>query len=207
MDKQTQLWNEYQNLRSEMAQADTLNYQTMGGVVAVSGGILTAGFNQVDPSLKVFIFLCIYSITVPGYRLLQGNRRRIWRISSYIRTFLEPNFEFIQWETRLDKSRRLKPTSRQDLSSLVGTNEWFIITLLDVIAGLGAVTALIQLYGTSQNQWCIAGIVAIVLSNIFWFFNTLKQETKLRRLGSVEQSFLDSWESLKNPLPETEEKI
>jgi hypothetical protein len=207
MDKQTQLWNEYQNLRSEMAQADTLNYQTMGGVVAVSGGILTAGFNQVDPSLKVFIFLCIYSITVPGYRLLQGNRRRIWRISSYIRTFLEPHFEFIQWETRLDKSRRLKPTSRQDLSSLVGTNEWFIITLLDVIAGLGAVTALIQLYGTSQSQWCIAGIVAIVLSNIFWFFNTLKQETKLRRLGSVEQSFLDSWESLKNPLPETEEKI
>lgn len=208
MDKQTQLWNEYQSLRSEMTQADTLNYQTMGGVVAVSASILAAGFNQVDPSLKLFVFLCVYSITIPGYRLLQGNRRRIWRISTYIRTFLEPNFEFIQWETRLEKSRRLKTTSqRQSLSSLVGTNEWFIITILDIIAGLGAVIALIQLYSASQNQWCTAGIVAIVLLNILWVFNTLNQETKLRRLGTVEQNFLDSWQILaESDLHKTEEK-
>jgi|GEM_PF-2916040 hypothetical protein len=197
MDKQTQLWNEYQSLRSEMTQADTLNYQTMGGLVAVSGSILTTGFNQVDPSLKLFVFLCVYSITIPGYRLLQGNRRRIWRISTYIRTFLEPNFEFIQWETRLEKSRRLKTTSqRQSLSSLVGTNEWFIITLLDTIAGIGSVIALIQLYSSSQNLWCIAGIVAVVLFNFLWVCNTLNQETKLRRLGTVEQNFLGSWQIL-----------
>jgi len=125
MDKQTQLWNEYQSLRTEMTQADTLNYQTMGGVIAVSGAILTAGFNQVDPSLRLFIFLCIYSITIPGYRLLQGNRRRIWRISTYIRTFLEPNFEFIKWESRLDLSRELKKikNEKQSSSSLVDENE------------------------------------------------------------------------------------
>ncbi|MFN5854382.1 MAG: hypothetical protein ACK456_00545 [Pseudanabaenaceae cyanobacterium] len=209
MDKQTQLWNEYQSLRSEMTQADTLNYQTMGGLIAVSGGILTAGFNQVNPSLKLFVFLCVYSVTIPGYRLLQGNRRRIWRISTYIRTFLEPNFEFIQWETRLEKSRRLKTTSqRQSLSSLVGTNEWFIITLLDMIAGLGAIIALIQIYSASQNQWCIVGIVAIVLLNILWLFNTLNQEAKLRRLGTVEQNFLDSWQVLaESNLPKTEETL
>lgn len=96
MDKQTQIWNEHQHLQDEIRAADSLNYQILGIVVGAVAAILTAGFSKVDSGLRFFIFLCVYVVTIPGYRLLQGNRRRIWRINTYIRTFIEPEFEYIK---------------------------------------------------------------------------------------------------------------
>jgi len=201
MDKEAQVWNEYQSLRSEVTHADSLNYQTISIVVGAAGVILTAGLNQSDPIPRSLIFLCVYIVTIPGYRLLQGNRRRIWRISTYIRTFLEPNLEFVKWETRLDSSRK-KPTSenvRQGLSSLIGMNEWFIVTMINLIAGAATTFSLMGLSEDNPiSRWRIIFIAGVILINVWLIFITARQEKDLRRLGKVEQGFLNSWSELRD---------
>jgi len=201
MDKEAQVWNEYQSLRSEVTHADSLNYQTISIVVGAAGVILTAGLNQSDPIPRSLIFLCVYIVTIPGYRLLQGNRRRIWRISTYIRTFLEPNLEFVKWETRLDSSRK-KPTSenvRQGLSSLIGMNEWFIVTMINLIAGAATTFSLMGLSSDNPiSRWRIIFIAGVILINVWLIFITARQEKDLRRLGKVEQGFLNSWSELRD---------
>jgi hypothetical protein len=204
MDKEAQLLKEYQNLRDEIRGADSLNYQILGIVVGAVAAILTTGFSQSDPSVRFLIFLCVYVVTIPGYRLLQGNRRRTWRISTYMRIFLEPELEFTKWETRLDNQRKKASTetTRQFFSSLVGTNEWFIISMMNLIAGLtslfyGLLQMNITIFNIPIEYERISGAVLIIILNVWLLISTSKQEKELRRLGKVEQSYLNSWVELK----------
>jgi len=211
MDKENQLWNEYQNLRDEIRGADSLNYQIIGIVVGAVAAILTTGVSQEEPVARLLIFLCCYVVTIPGYRLLQGNRRRTWKISTYIRVFLEPNLEFINWETRLDNQRK-KATSesaRQAFSSLIGTNEWFIITLLNLMAGGAAIFyAILQLnvsfIGLPLAYLQIGLAITVIALNSWLIASTAQQERELRRLGKVEQSFLKSWIQLRDEQGQTQ---
>jgi hypothetical protein len=199
MDKETQLWNEYQNLRSEILQANNLNYQILAGVIAVTGAILVAGFNNHNSPQQFFIFLCIYAVTFPAYRLLCGNHRRIWRISTYICVFLEPEFDFINWETRLDKARQLANSNPNTLSSNLLKNEFLVIFLLNSVAGISAIIAL------KVHQ--PVGILFIIALNVFLTSYMILEEKKLRRvgdekqrsgnLGKVRRDFMESWEKVK----------
>jgi len=71
MDKQSQLWNEYQHLRDETRGADSLNYQIMGIVVGAVAAILTTGVSQEEPVARLLVLLGCYVVTIPSYRLLQ----------------------------------------------------------------------------------------------------------------------------------------
>jgi hypothetical protein len=193
MDKGTQLWHEYQTLRDEMKGADSLNYQIIGIVVGAVVALLTTGFKETNPGSRLFIFFSIYVVTVPGLRLLQGNRRRIWRISTYMRVFLEPQLQFINWETRLDRQRQHAQgeTERQHYSSLAITNEWFIISMLNIAAFVAIFWGLIQMNASIALK--LFGIIAIALANWWRLYKTYAQEKEFRRLGRIEQSFLKSW--------------
>jgi len=194
IDKETQLWREYESLRSEIRGADSLNYQIMGIVVGAVAALLTTGFKEAEPIIRLLVFLCVYVVTIPGYRLLQGNRRRTWRISTYIRTFLEPQLEFAKWETRLDSQRRRagEDSTRQYFSSLVGTNEWFIISVMNILAALAAVfSGLLQI--NTDLSVKAGGVVGIAILNLWLLLVTSRQEKDLRPLGRVEQGFLKSW--------------
>jgi hypothetical protein len=202
MDKETQLWNEYQNLRSEILQANNLNYQILAGVIAVTGAILVAGFDNHESSQQFWVFLCIYAVTFPAYRLLCGNHRRIWRISTYICVFLEPEFDFINWETRLDKARQIANPNPNTLSSNIMGHEFLVIFFLNSVAGISAIIALLSLKG-HQLVW----ILFIIALNIFLTFYMILEERKLRRvgdekqrsgnLGKVRRDFMESWEKVK----------
>jgi hypothetical protein len=48
MESQTQLWNQYQNLREEIRGADSLNYQIMGIVVGAAAALLTTAIREGD---------------------------------------------------------------------------------------------------------------------------------------------------------------
>jgi hypothetical protein len=205
MEKEEQLLKEYQNLRDEIRGADSLNYQILGIVVGAVAAILTTGFTQTDASIRLLIFLCIYVVTLPGYRLLKGNRRRVWRISTYMRVFLEPELKFMRWETRLDQQRRkiLDEAERQFFSSLVGTNEWIIVSMLNLIAGLmsifyGLFQANIAILNIPIDGVRMGGTILLILFNIWLALSMSKQEKDLRRLGKIEQSYLQSWVELKN---------
>jgi hypothetical protein len=205
MDKETQLWNEYQNLRCEILQANNLNYQILAGVIAVTGAILVAGFNNYNSPQQFFIFLCIYAVTFPVYRLLCGNHRRIWRISTYICVFLEPEFDFINWETRLDKARQLANLNPNTLSSNLLRNEFLVIFLLNSVAGISAIIALLSSQADQLVQ--LVSVLFIIVLNVFLTSYMFLEEKKLRRvgdekqqsgnLGKVRRDFMKSWEKVK----------
>jgi hypothetical protein len=208
MDKNTQLWNEYQSLRNESSQADSLNYQTISIIVGASGVVLTAAINQSDLFLRALIFMSVHIFTIPGYRLLRGNRIRIWRISTYMRVFLEPHLDFIKWETRLDVSRKYRLSNqsqssnqrRSSLSSLVGNNEWFIVTLINTTAGIAAISSLIILSkNNASNYWSSFFFVLFYLVvYLIHTCNTVREWKELERLGKVEKTFLSNWEQVRD---------
>jgi|LakMenE18May11ns_1017448.scaffolds.fasta_scaffold9893922_3 hypothetical protein len=188
MEKENQIWNEYHSLREEIRVADSLNCQIMGIIIGAVALILTTGVGQAKPSARVMAFLCSYVVTYPGYRLLQGNRRRIWRISTYIRTFLEPNLGFVKWETRLSKQREIStdPSRAQQFSTLISQNELFIITLLNSVAGTAAIIYIWKLeYGLTAK---IVSGLAIVGLNWYLWIKTSRQEKHLEGWAILRRS-------------------
>lgn len=193
MDKQTQILNSYDRLRDEILQADSLNYQTLGIVSGAVAAILTIGFTQPDPVVRTFIFLGVYVVTIPGYRLLQGNRRRTWRITTYIRAFLEPELEQVKWETRLAiQAKRRARKGGQLFSSLVTTNEWLIMLMFNLVAGIAAaILGLLQMNIEFTGK--AIGITVIIIWNLYLAITTLLQEKNLRRGGKIEENYYQSW--------------
>ncbi|MBD0328383.1 MAG: hypothetical protein ICV68_18355, partial [Pyrinomonadaceae bacterium] len=122
MNKGEQLWNQYKLLWDNMQDSNKLNYQIMGGIITASVAILTIGFNglanEKDPIIIGLIFLGVFMITIPGQKLLKGNRGHIWRLSTYILTFLEPHFEYLKWETNVNElSKRPNKVKANDKKS------------------------------------------------------------------------------------------
>jgi len=223
MDQDEQLWNQYVGLQEEIRKAGESNSQILGIVATVVSAILAAGISQSDAIAKFFTFLCIYIITFAGYRLLEGNRRRIWRSSTYIQVFLESELKHIKWETRLDKQRELsqkllnqsqKTSSVQSshtsttflenifgnqadqfFSSLASTNEATIVSSLNWVAGIAAgISFSLQ----TNNSNLVKGLVVFGLGgwNLFLTWRIIVQEKKLRRFEKFEQQQLRAWKKL-----------
>lgn len=195
-EKGEQLWNQYKVLWDTMQQANSLNYQVLGIVAAATAAILTTGFaniDKLDPDTIAFIFAAVYIVTIPSYRLLQGNRRNIWRISTYLRVFLEPQLDYAKWETHVSIQRHLHGKRRSWwFSSLVTTNEWFIIFLMNSAAAMAIIflgLGRMQISPTAQ----IVGIATVIMGNLFLSVITWIQEKNLRRGGKVEDNFYQSW--------------
>jgi hypothetical protein len=203
MDDGTQCWNQYNILRDEIKLADTQNYQILGVAIAASAAILNAGLDQTDSLIRYLVLLTVFVITAPAYQLLRGNRMRIWRISTYMRVFLEPKLPNIRWEMRL--SRLAHPIPSRDKRGLIRriffttriiTNEWLIISLLNFIAGVAAIlVTLIQF----QTDWVIKSLAIslVCVVTAFLLIVTSIQERELRRGGIVERENLRKWRLLK----------
>ena len=108
-----------------------------------------------------------------------------------MRTFLEPNLGFVKWETRLNKQREKStpPGRAQESSNLISQNEWFIITLLNIVAGMVAI-----IYGVWKLEYGpiakIASSLAIDGLNWYLWLKTSRQEKALRGLGDIEKEFI-----------------
>lgn len=193
--KERQLWNEYQMLREEIKSADALNYQILGVVVAASVAILTAGFKEAQLLTRLCIFVSVYAVTFSAYRLLCGNRVRIWRISTYMRKFLEPELKYLNWETRVSVQREkvVEQRAKDTLSSLIGKNEWVIIFLLNSSALISAVISYFTSHKADSTPVEI-GILVIMLLLFGWLvFYTSAQGKSLKRGGVTEQNFQRYW--------------
>jgi hypothetical protein len=110
---QEQLLRQYEILRDELVIADAQNYKVTAGVFTACSVILLTGFQQLDKIGDNFIqyWLCLaifgasIAVSIPGYRILIGNRKRVWRIATYMEIFLEPFLSQVKWETRVQKLR------------------------------------------------------------------------------------------------------
>lgn len=223
MAQDEQLWNQYVGLQDEIRKAGESNSQILGIVATVVSAILAAGISQDNPIAQFFTFLCIYIITFAGYRLLEGNRRRTWRSSTYIQVFLESELEYIKWETRLDLQRALSRRllnppqvsgstqssntfitflenlfgnqADQFFSSLASTNEAAIISGLNWLAGIAAGISLFLQTNSSDRikGWILLGLI---VWNLFLTLRIIIKEKKLRRFEEFEQQQLRAWKKV-----------
>jgi hypothetical protein len=199
MDEITQLWNEYNSLREESKTADSLNYQILGIMVAAVALILTHAFSAGSWWYKLMTVLCVYIVTIPAYRLLVGNRRRIWRISTYLRVIIEPRI-IAKWESRLkwQRDNEKEPAAAEsDYSSHVIDNEWFIVNLVNWSAAVAAI--IVTVNKDNRDLRVSVGIaVALAIFNVWLAWKTLKLRTSHGRGKNVEEGFAESWRNIRD---------
>lgn len=213
MDKKTQLWNLYQQLKGEITLSDTRNNQIKNTLITASGVIITIGFHQENPE-RPWIILCVLILIIPLYGILFGNRKNIWRISTYLRTFIEPELEGVQWETHLDKQRNSTSNkSKKNYSSEASAKEYTLILYLSRIVFsllvLNLLFFVIIDMSISYKVFIIkesADLIKFVISALpliisiifnFTYISKIRKESKdLERLGSIETNFLNSWKEI-----------
>jgi type III secretory pathway component EscS len=206
MDKCTQLWNQYSDLRTDLRQANALNTQILGFVIGAAALILTTGFKDADAASRTYVFLATYVVTFPGYQLLQGNRRHIWRLATYLRVCLEPDLPHVNWET--DVSELARPVTKRkafSLSSLATMNELLILLLINGVATVSCILLGIrQNQGLTQDQtlwYTVGSCVLFLLISIVTGYQALR----LQRGGEVEKNYEKSWLRVRTGMEETGE--
>ncbi|HQU85521.1 MAG TPA: hypothetical protein PKY59_20470 [Pyrinomonadaceae bacterium] len=213
-NREDQLLKEYLMLRDEIKSADTLRYQILGIMVTAVSAILVASFNQSDFIARSLIALCAYIITIPSFSLLVGNMRRTWRITTYMRVFLESKdaIEFIRWETRLSKQRAntINKKSLANFSSHIMNYEWLLVTLLNLLAAVVSIGSIVNFFIINSQlldvidyrfpikvYFLIALILATVILNLFLlFYNSARHKSAVRD-GQAEKDFYKSWAEIK----------
>lgn len=135
MERSNNLLVLYQLLRAEITQVDGQNYQVLGFTVGATVALVTAGVALHEPLERSVVFALVVLVTWPCQLLLNGKRRLVWRIATYLRVVVEPQLEGIDWETHLTQLPR-RPRYAQMLSTRAAYNEWLIITVLNTVAGL-----------------------------------------------------------------------
>lgn len=197
-NKETQVWNIYQSLRGEVTYANAFNYKIISILVPAVTIILSLGYKLNNINSQIPIFLSAFFIAYSCSRLMQANRRRIWRITTYMVVFLEPHLTHVNWESDLQKQRRKaeKKGVTNAISSLVGSNEVIIVQLIYVLI---AFTVFIQIL-LNFNGHTVYKVIALIVTVVGTFIVssiTYAAQRPLGRDGKVERSYLEEWIELK----------
>jgi hypothetical protein len=195
VDRDERLSSLYSDLRAEILHADTQNYQVLAVTVAAAAALLTAGINQGNPAQRAVVFGLVYLVTWPCQRLLQGNRRRTWRISSYLRNVVEPQLDGVNWESDLSAlNRTVGSQDRRRISTMVARNEWLIVTVLNASAGLCILG--FAVFAARIPVWQqMTAVAAIVAANIALAVYANLQDRWLRRGERADALFDKLWQS------------
>lgn len=201
MDRAAERLKLYELLTQEIQSAETQTYQVVSVGAGAIAAILAAGFNQRDHILRVFMFLTSYLIIFPMVRLLAGNRSRIWRIATYMRTYLEPGLPGMQWQTHLAHAAALTRSS-----TFIPGSQMLVVQLATAVVGVVTFLNLCMV-----AKWTVASFVpgsvafshvaairacfaALANGGILWY--EISIERQLHRGGPAEQNWLQSWEAL-----------
>lgn len=204
MVNQDRLMQLFTHLRTDIASVDSRNNQFLTLIVTATGIILTIGFNQGNPE-RPWIFLCVYVFLIPAYNILYGNRRHVWRISTYLRVFVEPNLAEVKWETRLDQLRKItKEIKYPKLSSGISFNEYRLVSGLSLIIFLALLVNYILIVPYNKiylwdyrNIYSLLPVIIGFILFLWFYFKGNKITNDLQRNGLVEQLFYESWLRIK----------
>lgn len=182
---------EYQTLRAEILQADAENYRVLGlgfaGVIAC----LWAGLRVESDLLGATIAFGAGVCTLALRFMLEAGRRRIWRISTYLRVCLEPATPALRWESRLS---RLPGRKQSRLSSLAIQREGIIVCVLFMACG---VVGMLRIAMLAWPWWVVLGLQAIFVVHACWLaWGAARAAAQLRRGGRVEKECAKSWQRL-----------
>ena len=216
MENKTQLWNLHKQLKDEITLSDTRNNQIKVLLITASGAIFGLGLKQ-DYLERPLILLGVYLIVIPLNRILTGNRKDIWRISTYLRTFIEPKLDEVKWETRLyEQGNKAMPNERGIFLNEANSNEFDLVKNISLLT-LGFIFInLLVLIGIYYNIDIFPDkelkdeksiLLNISISAIAFVIGTIIHLTRIRkmgkeskgleRLGTYEEYYLKSWEKIK----------
>jgi uncharacterized membrane protein len=196
-------------LKDEIIKVDQRNSQILALAVTASGAILTLGFNQIDQQ-RPWIFLCVYIFLIPTYNILKGNRRHIWRISTYQRVFVEPHLSGVKWETRLEKLPKFAGESYyKNLSSGSSTNEFRLISGVSFIVLIALLVNLVQVLISPEPDYDLFNpIITFIIgvATFIYFYLTGRRSAKqLQRNGLIENFFYENWRMVRKKEDEENE--
>lgn len=135
MDLEKQYLAEYGHLRQEILDADKANYQVLGFLLAATGLLFARAFELPNPAQGALTLAIVQVFAFPCHLLLRANRRRVWRIATYLRTFVEPRLPGLQWESRLHGLRLAGGSpSRSRYSTHVVSTESLTLLLISCAA-------------------------------------------------------------------------
>jgi hypothetical protein len=178
---------EYQSLRDEILRAETLAARVPPFLLGASAATLSAVPNIESSGWWVSLSAVAFFIAWFANRLIQAQRKRVWRISTYIRVFIEPRLDLIGWETRLSKTKG-------DMTSKSVTNELIFCALIAGVALSLGIAGIVQTKQSADVKGiAIAGAIAITS---ILFGNLIFQSRKLTRTGSIEADFLEKWQEI-----------
>lgn len=102
---------EYEQLRKEILQNETIALQIMGAMAVLVTAILGAVFSQANQDTigEGFLVYVATIVTLIGISQIIDRWRSIFRTASYLRTFDESRLKLVRWETRLLRLRVLSP--------------------------------------------------------------------------------------------------
>jgi hypothetical protein len=70
--------------------------------------------------------------------------------------------------------------------------------MINLIAGAATIFSFVSLSEDNPvGQWRVIAIASVVIFNVWLVIVTIRQERDLRRLGKIEQDFLNSWSELR----------
>ena len=131
---------EYDQLRKEILQNDTLTMQIFGATVLLAGTIITITSSlQINLTLSGALIFVVWLVTVIALHQAVDRGRSSFVIASYLRLFVEEKLDGIKWETRLALFRGI---SRQHGYNSILTGQLWTYNLILVATFL-------------VGSWCI----------------------------------------------------
>jgi hypothetical protein len=196
----------YDLLTQELRDAENQIYQIVNVGSGAIAAILAAGFNQSNAVLRLFMFLTSYLIIFPMIRLIRGNRAQIWRITTYMRTYLEPELPGIKWQTDLALSHNQKLKS-----SSITLSQMLVVQLATVVVGIATLIDLCLVANwrikslipcpPAFNLLATTTLAAFVAVNVYLVMYERKTEKEAHRGEDIEKDYLRAWEALQNRTP------
>jgi len=111
-DSSEDLRFEYEQLRKEILQNDTLQTQALYATIVLAGAAMTVASNLPDTILwvKGVFFFAAGVIAMIGLWQNIDFSRSTFLIASYMLTFIEPKTQYVKWETRGYAFRKRSPS-------------------------------------------------------------------------------------------------
>ena len=131
----------YDQLRKEVLHNDTLNIQILGFILVLHGGIISfSAAIQGFLLTKGVMFFFVLGVAFIGLMQSIDRGGSIYKLAAYLRTFVEPYMEYMQWETRLQEFRNIGDNRLLGYVGYGGFTEYQLVTytlliIIDLVLG------------------------------------------------------------------------
>lgn len=186
------LHQHYESLRNEIHIASSENLRLMMWMAGICGAVMYFCITkQFYPGLVI-----VFVISWVGLRVCNGNRKRIWRIASYLEIFLEPRLEKhgVCWETHLHSLTNPGASGPGYSSGIVRTEFWWF-NILNLLA-LGAMLFVMDEEYTQTgcdcafiNVWFFSAILLMITFLLY----SIDNQWRVTRHGKVHRQMRQAW--------------